>query len=170
MTKRVLLAGCLFALAAAAAEAGDRLDVKTGQWETTTTTKVEGSVIPKDVLAQMPPEKRAHVEQAMAAHAAANAKPRVTTTCMTEADLEKGAFTPPDSSCTVTTKSRTATHQEMSVECVRDGRKSTGRMVIDATSNERIKGLMELLVADGKVVAEFSGKWLGAACAAGDDQ
>jgi hypothetical protein len=170
MNHRVLVAGCLFALAMAAAQGAERLAAKTGEWEMTVTTKVDGSVIPPDLLAKIPPDKRAQLEQAIAARAGANAKPRVTRTCMTEADLEKGAFTPPDSSCKVTTISRTPTHQEMSVECERDGRKSTGHMTIDATSNEHIKGLMEMLVGGGKVVADFSGTWLGSTCAAGKEK
>jgi hypothetical protein len=170
MKNRVLVAGCLFAMVMGAAAAADKLAVKTGEWETTITTRVDGSVIPKDLLARVPPEKRAQFEQAVAASAAANAKPRITKTCMTEADLEKGAFTPPDSSCKVTTIARTATHQEMSVECERDGRKSTGHMVVDATSNERIKGVMELLVGEGKAIANFDGRWLGSTCTAGSEK
>jgi Protein of unknown function (DUF3617) len=164
MSKRVrILGGCV--LAVASAFAAGPLNVKTGQWEMTYISKVDGSVISKDELEKMPAAQRAKREQAMAARAVAQSQPHVSKTCMTKEDLETGAFEPPDANCKVTVISRTSTHQEMSVECTRDGRIQKGHMSIEAPATDRIKGKMELLVGDGKVLAEFDGKWLGVACA-----
>ena len=145
--------------------AADPLNVKTGQWETTVVTKVSGQVLPKEMLDKMTPEQRTKLEQAMAARSGGMAKPHVSKNCVTKEELEKGAFDPPDASCKSTVLERTATHQEVSVECTRNGVTQKGHMTVDAISPEQIKGKMEMLAGEGKVVAEFDGKWLGATCA-----
>ena len=43
-------------------------------------------------------------------------------------------------------------------------------MTVDSQSKESIKGKMEMLLEDGKVVADFAGKWIGASCPASADQ
>ncbi|HLA70411.1 MAG TPA: DUF3617 domain-containing protein [Steroidobacteraceae bacterium] len=157
-----ILAGCVLA---AAAYAGDRLNVKTGQWETTVTTKIDGNPIPKNVLDQLPPDRRAKIEQAMATRAASKAAPKTTTTCMTEEDLDKGVQTMDiGGDCKKTILAQTPTHQEVAIECSRNGVSTKGHMTVDALSNESIKGKMEMNVGDGKVIGDFSGKWIGATC------
>ena len=157
-----ILAGCVLA---AAAYADDRLNVKTGQWETTVTTKIDGNPIPKNVLDQLPPDRRAKIEQAMAARAASKAAPKTTTTCMTEEDLDKGVQTMDiGGDCKKTILAQTPTHQEVAIECSRNGVSTKGHMTVDALSNESIKGKMEMNVGDGKVIGDFSGKWIGATC------
>ena len=63
---------------------------KPGAWENTIT--VSGLTIPPDVLAKMPPDRRAIVEQQLSADGAAG-QPSVRRTCVTKETLEKG-FTP----------------------------------------------------------------------------
>jgi hypothetical protein len=166
MNNRFLMAGVCLA-AAAAASGADKLNVKTGLWETTTVTNIDGSILPKELLDRLPPDKRAQIEQAMAAQGGTKAEPKITQTCLTQEELDKGVFAPPDSNCKSTVISSTPNHQEVSVQCSREGRVVNGHMVVDAPSSESIKGKMELKVADGKVIADFSGKWLGASCPAG---
>jgi len=157
-----ILVGCVLA---AAASAGDRLNVKTGQWETTVATKIDGNPIPKNVLEQMPPDRRAKIEQAMAARAASKAAPKTHTTCITEEDLDKGVQTMDiRAECKKTILAQTPTHQEVAIECSRNGVTSKGHMTVDALSKESIQGKMEMTVGDGKVIADFSGKWIGATC------
>jgi hypothetical protein len=151
-------------LLASTAFAADGLNVKTGQWETTYTTKVSGQVIPNEMLDKMTPEQRAKLEQAMAARSGSQPKAHVSKNCVTKEDLAKGAFDPPDSSCKSTVIERSSTHEEVSVECTRNGVTQKGHMTVDAISNERIKGKMEMLAGEGKVLAEFDGKWLSASC------
>jgi len=160
-----ILAG--FVLAAAAAHAGERLNVKTGLWETIVTTKIDGNPIPRNLLDQMPPERRAKIEQAIAARAASKSAPKTTTNCVTEEDLEKGIQAADvNADCKKTVVAQTSTHQEIAIECARNGVTSKGHMTVDAVSSESIKGKMELNVGEGKVVGDFSGKWIGATCPA----
>lgn len=162
-----ILAGCV--LAAAAAHAGDKLNVKTGLWETTVTTKIDGNPVPKNVLDQMPPERRAKIEQAMAARSASMAAPKTATNCVTEEDLAKGVQAMDmNGDCKKTVIAQTSTHQELAIECSRSGVTSKGHMTVDAPSNDRITGKMEMAVGEGKVIGDFSGKWIGATCPASE--
>jgi uncharacterized protein DUF3617 len=167
MKKFIFLAGCV--LVAAVAQADERLNVKTGLWETTVTTKVDGNPIPKNVLDSMPPERRAKLEQAMAARAQ-KSEPKTTRNCVTEEDLKKGVQAMDmNGDCKKTILSQTSTHQEIAVECSRSGVTSKGKMTVDAPSTDTIKGKMELTVGEGKVVGDFNGKWIGATCPAGTE-
>jgi Protein of unknown function (DUF3617) len=61
------------------------LEVKPGQWETTTTGQMTGvPAIPPEVLAKLTPEQRAKMESAMGAR---GAKPIVSTSCRTKEKL-----------------------------------------------------------------------------------
>jgi hypothetical protein len=66
----------------------DALNAKPGAWEMTFTTQSSGMLVPPDVLAAMPPEQRAKVEQSMQARAG---KPRTHSvkTCITKEDLDQ---------------------------------------------------------------------------------
>jgi hypothetical protein len=159
----LLLGGGVLVLATAFAANG--LNVKTGLWEVTYTSKIEGSLIPKSVLDSMPPDRRAKMEQAMAARAAAPPKTHKSQTCVTAEDLAKGAFdAEPDANCKNTLVSQNATHQEVKFECMEDGEARTGDMTVDALSNESMKGNIEIVTGNGKVTTQLSGKWLGAKC------
>lgn len=65
----------------------DSLKAKPGAWEMTFTTQSSGMLVPPDVLAAMPPEQRAKVEQSMQARAG---KPTIHSvkTCITKEDLD----------------------------------------------------------------------------------
>ncbi len=79
----------LMALACAAAWGADihALDVKPGQWETTTTGQMTGiPAIPPEVLNQLTPEQRAKMQSAMGAR---GAKPMVSTSCKTKEKLQQ---------------------------------------------------------------------------------
>jgi hypothetical protein len=169
MKKRVLLAG-VCALAISAAYATTPLNVKTGQWESTRITRIEGNTIPKAALAQMPPERRAKIEQAMAARAAAKPAPKTSTSCLTEKERNDGGFAETDDDCKKTVVSATATHWETTLTCNRDGMTQTGHMTLDAPSSDRVIGKMELTTGEGgKITVDFTGKWVGANCPASSD-
>lgn len=164
-----MFAASVFVLAAAHAATG--LNVKTGQWEVTYTTKMEGSMIPKSVLDGMPPERRAKMEAAMKQRASGPPHARSMKSCITDKDLQKGAFdADPDANCKKTLVSQTATHQEVKFVCTEDGETRTGHMTVDATSNDRMQGNIEIVTADGKVNMQLSGKWVGATCADEDKE
>ena len=60
------------------------LNLNPGLWEMTTTGETTGAPpIPADILAQMPPERRAKLEAAMAANATRASTPHVSKQCIT---------------------------------------------------------------------------------------
>jgi len=162
----------VFLIACAAAWAADvvPLAVKTGQWESTSTSETSGTPpIPPEVLAQMPPEQRAKMEERMKAMAA----PRTTTTknCVTKEQIDK-AFdmgSGPQKSCTRTVVSSSASKQEIRIDCTTEKIKSTGIFRVEAVNSETVKGSMQMTMnnAGGRpmnVNSTFTSKWLGPTC------
>lgn len=164
-----LLAAGIIGISSAVAATG--LNVKTGLWEVTYTVKTEGSMIPKSVLDQMPPERRAKMEAAMKQRAAAGPHTNTSKSCVTAKDLQKGAFeADPDGGCKQTVVSQTATHQEVKFVCTEDGETRTGRMTVDATSSDRMHGNVEIVTPNGKVNTQLDGKWIKASCTEADEK
>jgi len=147
------------------------LDAKLGLWQVSSTTETSGRPpIPPEVLAKMPPERRAQMESAMKAREAKG--PRTTThkTCFTQKDRER-AFQPRDDdenrSCKRTIVSQSARKMEVRIDCSGE-RQSTGQMTIEAMSQESVKGAFDMKVTRGddtmQVKSSFTGKWIGADC------
>jgi len=142
--------------------------VKTGTWETTTTTQMSGGPqIPPEVLQKMPPEQRAKMEERMKAM---QGRPTTNRHCVTEEDLKK-AFNIGDqrSNCTRTVLSSSASKQEIKVECSSDRMKTTGIIHIESAGNELVKGTMDMTTSGAsnqemKINSTFVSKWVGADC------
>ena len=66
----------------------DSLNAKPGAWYISITTQTDGSLIPPDLLAKMPPEQRAKFEQSMQAR---SGKPMTHNSkeCVTQEDLDQ---------------------------------------------------------------------------------
>lgn len=147
------------------------MDVKLGQWETTTIMKMAGLPnIPPDILKQMPPEQRAKLEAMIAAR---SGKPITTTSCLTKDKLEQAWNTGQEGMKACTTKVITATSskQEVRVECNRNGMKANGTINVEALDSEHVRGAMQMTAADSSNSSQamnmnytFTSKWLGAAC------
>ncbi|HEV2687310.1 MAG TPA: DUF3617 family protein [Bryobacteraceae bacterium] len=170
MTK-VVFATLLLSYAAAWA-ADVPLAVKTGLWESTSTMERSGAPpIPPEVLARIPPEQRAKMEERMKASQA----PTTTTTktCVTQEQLNKAfAMGDEQKSCTRTVTSASATKQEIQIECATVQFKSTGVIRVEAVNPENVKGSMQMNTTTptgGKgmtINSTFSAKWLGPTCEA----
>jgi hypothetical protein len=163
-------------LALAAAGSGlisaQALNVKPGQWETTTTTSMPGGAgaapaLPPGALDRLPPEQRARIE----AQLKATSQPRtsVSTRCVTGDDVAKG-FHPANvpQTCTYNLTVSNASQQKMTVTCDTDKAKSTGTVQIDAVDSENIKGSVQMATAvNGQTMntnVTFTSKWVGPAC------
>ena len=87
----LLLTTPLLSSAALAADAaGDRLDVKVGLWEMTSTLSFGGTPpLPKEVLEKMTPEQQARMKEDWRAQAAQLREPDVSRECITREDLDK---------------------------------------------------------------------------------
>ena len=66
----------------------DSLNVRPGTWDISITTQTGGSLIPPNLLAKMPPEQRAKIEQSMQAR---SGKPMTHSSkeCVTQEDLDQ---------------------------------------------------------------------------------
>jgi hypothetical protein len=169
-------------LGAAPVLAQTTLDLKTGEWETTTVTQSSGlgglATLPPGLLDKMPPEQRAAFEQRMKAAQA----PHTTTRrhCTTKEDLAKG-FHPPNEreNCQYTIKTSTRTKQEMVVACQSDKMKTNGMFQVEAIDTGNVKGTMQMTsvlgnVGGGEVKGlagqtanmsfSFTSKWIGPVC------
>lgn len=150
-----------------AADSITPLDVKLGQWETTSTVNSNlMSAIPQDILDKMPPDQRAKMEERL--KASQGPKTSVTQTCVKKEDIDKAlAFGSDDKSCTRTVIASSRSKQEIRIECSRAGSKQTGTLRIEATGSDSIKGSLDLASTGAHAMtlnSTFTGKWLGATC------
>src|SRR5271165_50293 len=118
------------------------LDVKLGLWETTFTSQMSGMPsIPPEAMANMTPEQRARVEEAMKARGAGNAH----RSCITKDKLDKpNAFGEDRKTCTRTVVTSTSHKLEMRLECGDEASKVAGTVRIEATDSETIKGATQM--------------------------
>ena len=148
--------------------AAEPLNVKLGQWETTTTMQMSGMpAIPQDALDKMTPQQRQMIEERMKSM---QGKPTTTKYCVKQEDIDKAMkFGTDDKECTRTIVTSTSTAQEIKIECNRDTNKSTGTVRVDAPNRENVKGTIQMNVSSGggrsmNMNGSFVSKWLGATC------
>jgi hypothetical protein len=146
------------------------LNVKTGQWEATTTTETSGQLpVPQEMLDKMTPEQRAKMEAAMKARGMQGPQTAVNKHCVRKEDLSK-AFGQGDQnkSCKQTLVASTATKQEVHLDCENAGGKQTGTFRLEALDSGSVKGSMQMTASSGgramNVNSTFSAKWLGPTC------
>jgi hypothetical protein len=177
---KLSLACALFGNAMAWAADTVPMDVKTGEWEYTVTTQMNGlpqsggqmPSIPPEQLAKMPPEQRAKVEAALKqAGAMASGKPMTTTSknCIRKEDLAK--MTPKgtrEQSCKTTVISSSHNKQEIKMDCESNGGKQTGTVVVEALSPESTKFSFQMSSNQSgqamNMTVNGTSKWLGATC------
>jgi hypothetical protein len=152
--------------------AAEKLGAKAGLWETTTTMNMGGAAmpampaLPPEMLANLPPAQRAQIEKAMGA---LSGKPNIARACVTDKDLEAGAFgqqTQPDMKCTYTVVSSTAKRQETTFQCTSPTTSADGKMVVDVVDATHVKGTMQMKAQQMSMDMKFESKWLGADCSA----
>jgi hypothetical protein len=162
-----------FAMIAVALAAGischagaESLNVKPGAWHITVVTTTTGNPIPPDALANLPPDKRAQIEESMRAQAG---KPNTETfkSCMTKEDLDQDRMfkSEDESTCARKILSRTATKVVIEQTCPAP-RALTGRTTLEAKTPETISAVIDTVQgsAAGKIHVELKGRWLGASC------
>jgi hypothetical protein len=144
------------------------LNAKPGAWQMSMNTLVVGNPLPPEVLATMPPEKRAKVEKAMKERAA---KPVTLShkTCVTQEDLDQDRIVQSDkddSKCTRKVVSRSATRIVMEQSCPAP-HASTSQMTIEAKTPESLSANIVRVRGDGKgkVLMDVKGFWLAPSCA-----
>ncbi|HEY7641830.1 MAG TPA: DUF3617 domain-containing protein [Steroidobacteraceae bacterium] len=167
-TRIVLLAGCC---AAPLALAADKLDVKPGLWEITSSHQISGiPPMPKDWADKVTPEQRAQMEAAFRAEAQKGPQTDTERECITQKDMEK-PFDIGEKDCTQTVVRTTRTTQEVRLTC--NGQmKGSGVLRVTTPTPETMTGTLDLQLGDGKdpmkVKSELKGRWLGPDC--GDEK
>jgi Spy/CpxP family protein refolding chaperone len=167
MKLSICLAALVAATAATAMAQVSALNVKLGLWEITSRSQSSGA--PAIDTSKMTADQRARIEAAMKARGSAGQTPRTRKTCITKEKLASDGFQEqsPDSSCKKTMVTRTATVEEMKIECTGE-RASTSQVRFEAASPDTVNGTMKVTTtrngAQMGIDIAISGKWLGADC------
>lgn len=146
----------------------ETLAIKTGAWEVTLKTLMEGVPIPKEAMANMDPAQRARTEEAMRARSG-KVNTNTHRSCTTQKDLDRGELMHSDEpNCKRKVITQNARHLEMEEICA-GSEPSKSHFKFDATSSERYTGSIDMMRGDGKVHIDMSGRWIGATCTKGVD-
>ena len=144
------------------------LNVKTGLWETTTTSSSSG--MPSVDLSSLPPERRAQVEAMMKGRQNGAPQTHTQQSCVTKEKLEKEGFQQERrEGCTQTVTTSTGTVQEVKVVCTGE-HPSTALAHFEAASPESIKGTIKVTTSAGRgggdmtININLTGKWLAESC------
>ncbi|HVA01381.1 MAG TPA: DUF3617 domain-containing protein [Terriglobia bacterium] len=145
------------------------LNVKTGLWETTWTSKVTGRPpISPDMLANLTPEQRAKFEAAMNRMASEAPKTRTSKSCLTKEKLEKDPFSDKKMSCTETVLNSTGSKMEVHEVCTGKDMKTDVNVRIEAITSGYVKGTVQSNTTGGgntmNVNGTFTSKYIGAVC------
>ena len=143
MRKLILLTVVSFAATVVAAADLQPLNVKTGLWQVTTTTTVQGMPAPLTQTYK---------------------------SCVT--DTNKYPFPDRDNECTYKVQSSTSTHMEVSGNCqYQTGEKADFKIRLDVDDSEHAHGAGQATIAGpaGTMHGDYSGKgkWIAARCPAG---
>jgi Protein of unknown function (DUF3617) len=166
----VLFGAAAFGVAGAVLAQTPTLGLNPGLWQVTSTGSMTGAPpIPPEVLANMPPEKRAQTQAMMQAAMARASEPQVARNCVTEEQLRRGLNFDerPNPSCRRTIVSSTSSLLVVHEECT-GARRMVGNFRFTAIDRETMKGDIEVMMSNGAdtttMKRSLQGKWLGSDC------
>jgi len=165
--KTLLRCAIAFAVAMPLCALADSFNAKPGAWEITTTTLMQGKMIPPEALANMPPAQRARIEKSMQAR---EGKPstHVKKSCVTKTDLDQDRVLKSDKEehCKKQIISKSSSKIVYEQTCSGpDASKST--VTVEAKSPESLAATMDMVQqrsGGGKIHVDIKGKWLGSSC------
>lgn len=168
--KRAMLIGLVAfgPIAVRAADSPTPFDAKPGLWEVT--TDIGGRAmptipqIPAETLARLPPQQRAQIEAMMKGRGGTAGGTKF---CMSPDSLKQGApIGQVDKSCTSKVVSSSATRQQIHLDCVREGVKTTADMTVERVDAEHITANMSMQPSGGApaTTMKASLKWLASDC------
>jgi Protein of unknown function (DUF3617) len=166
--KKVAIAVMVLSSAAWAQDKLQPLNVKTGLWESTSSSTRSGQMpMPAELLAKLSPEQRAKFEARMKANSAPKTNTFTNKSCETKEKLAEQPFND-RKECKQTVVTSTGNSAEIKVSCQFDDISSTGTMKIDVLNSESVKGSGQMTSNGGghvmTVNTTFSAKWLGPSC------
>jgi hypothetical protein len=163
-------AAILLGVAGAGLAQTPTLDLKPGLWQITSTGSMTGAPpIPPEVLANMPPEKRAQVQAAMQAAMARASDPQVAKNCVTEEQLRRGLNfgERPNPSCQRKIVTNSSNLLVVHEECA-GARPMVGDFRFTAIDRETMKGDINVVMGTGADMTtmqrNLQGKWIGSDC------
>ncbi len=142
----------------------EALDLKTGTWETTATTTIQGMPIPKATLAQLSASAREQVEQQMRERAA---KPHTQTlrSCVTQDKLNRSDLLQsghPD--CKRKILSQDAHKLEVEERCPPPISSKSHYLLVTKTPDRYDSTIDVRQGESGKIHIEMTGQWISAEC------
>ena len=151
----------------------ESFNAKPGAWEMTFSGLSTGTMIPPDVLAKMPPEQRARIEQSMQAR---SGKPgsRSTKSCITKEDLDQNRIIKEEEDedepgCATKVVSKSPRKMVLERSCP-SPRPSISRMTMEAKTPETLAATIDMdRAGSGTVHIDIQGRWLGTSCAGNAD-
>ena len=157
-----------------------RMNVKTGLWQVSSTTTMSGAppITPEMQarLDQMSPEQRARIEAQMKSAFGGTPQTNTYKKCVTEKDLDRNAFGKNDEKCNWTVVNSTSSEMEVRAPSCNVGEKGTNADVdvkIHALDPENVRATSHIiLTGSGRTMTSDStmtGKWLGSSCPAGTE-
>ena len=167
----IALLGCC--CAAPLAGAADKLDVKPGLWEITSTHHISGvPPMPKEWQEKVTPEQRAAMETAFKKEAEKGPQSDTERECITKQDAQQPFDVADSKDCTQTVVRTTRTTQEVRLSCNGEF-KGAGVLRVTTPTPETMTGTMDLQLGDGKdamkVKSQLQGRWLGPDCGDEDE-
>jgi hypothetical protein len=168
---RIVLFGCC--CAAPLASAADKLDVKPGLWEITSTHQITGiPPMPKEWQDKVTPEQRAAMETAFKKEAEKGPQTDTERECITKQDAQQPFDVGDARDCTQTVVRTTRTTQEVRLACNGEF-KGSGVLRVTTPTPETMSGSLDLQLGDGKdamkVKSQLEGRWLGPDCGDEDE-
>lgn len=157
-------------LSAVAADDARPLNVKTGLWNVTLTTKTSGAPpVPAEQVEKLPPEQRARLEQMWKDRQAKGAQTKSSSHCITDEQLkDRDAFIEDEGSCSRTVITSTGKELNVRVQCISEEGTRTSTYHIQALSAENIKGEVHIEASGGgktmEISHDFTAKWSGPVC------
>jgi hypothetical protein len=151
-----------------AIHAAEKLNVKPGLWEITSSSRISGiPPLSKEVLGKLTPEQRAEMEAAFKDEAAKGPQVDVDRECVTKDEIDR-PFQPADTKdCTHTLTQSTRTTQEVKLACSGE-HEGSGVFRVTAATPESITGSVDLQLGEGqrvmRVKSQLKGRWLGPDC------
>jgi hypothetical protein len=146
------------------------LDVKLGLWETTSQANVAGQLpISADQMANLTPEQRARIEQAMKA---TSGKPITSKSCLTKDKLDRGFGFDNHKECTHNLLTSTSHNLEVQMSCPEKQGKMNLLVKAEALSSTNIKGTTHMTMEGGGRTmtsdGSFTSKWISSDCGSVD--
>jgi len=167
----IVLLGCCCVTALALA--ADKLDVKPGLWEITSTHHISGvPPMPKEWTEKVTPEQRAAMEAAFKKEAEKGPETDTERECISKKEAEQPFDIGDTKDCTQKVVRTTKTTQEVHLSCNGEF-KGSGVLRVTSPTPQTMTGSLELQLGEGKdamkVKSELEGRWLGPDCGDEDD-